>query len=169
MSVKFYPLPFSVTLWCADIALHWCNVCPPCLSLFSVFIHIYIYIYLYRHSRIALAVQNVARECGQAGDQPRPLSSVPVPVPVPVDPVPDDPDPVPVPVSGSEDDGDLPSVSLDHPDPPVPSYPSLTVDDIPRRPRTKHTKRLSTQPTAFPFSSPKVPVIPKSKSVSFRK
>ena len=28
------------------------------------------------------------------------------------------------------------------------------------RPRTKHTKRLSSQPTAFPFSSHKVPVIP---------
>ena len=58
------------------------------------------------------------------------------------------------------------------PDPvpvPVPSYPSLTVDDVPRRPRTKHTKRLSTQPTAFPFSSPKVLVLPRSKSVSFRK
>ena len=110
---------------------------------------------------------HVARECGQAGGQPRPSSSAPVPVdPVPVDPVP---------VTGSEDDGDLSSVSSDHPDPPapdpvpVPSYPSLTVDDIPRRPRTKHTKRLSSQPTAFPFSSPKVPVIPKSKSVSFRK
>ena len=94
---------------------------------------------------------HVARECGQAGDQPRPSS------------------PDPVPVTGSEDDGDLSSVSSDHPDPPVPSYPSLTVDDVPRRPRTKHTKRLSSQPTAFPFSSPKVPVIPKSKSVSFRK
>ena len=104
----------------------------------------------------------MARECGQAGGQPRPSSSAPAPVPVPVDPV-------PVPVTGSEDDGDLSSVSSDHPDLPVPSYPSLTVDDIPRRPRTKHTKRLSTQPTAFPFSSPKVPVIPKSKSVSFRK
>ena len=114
---------------------------------------------------------HVARECGQAGGQPRPSSSAPVPVdPVPVDPVP---------VTGSEDDGDLSSVSSDHPDPPapapapdpvpVPSYPSLTVDDIPRRPRTKHTKRLSSQPTAFPFSSPKVPVIPTSKSVSFCK
>ena len=104
----------------------------------------------------------MARECGQAGGQPRPSSSAPVPVdPVPVDPVP---------VTGSEDDGDLSSVSSDHPDPvPVPSYPSLTVDDIPRKARTKHTKRLSSQPTAFPFSSPKVPVIPKSKSVSFRK
>ena len=105
---------------------------------------------------------HVARECGQAGGQPRPSSSAPVPVD-------------PVPVTGSEDDGDLSSVSSDHPDPPapdpvpVPSYPSLTVDDIPRRPRTKHTKRLSSQPTAFPFPSPKVPVIPKSKSVSFRK
>ena len=46
----------------------------------------------------------MARECGQAGGQPRPSSSVPVPddpVPVPVS-VPDDPvcapDPVPVPV-----------------------------------------------------------------------
>ena len=114
---------------------------------------------------------HVARECGQAGGQPRPSSSAPVPV----DPVPVDPGPV----TGSEDDGDLSAVSSDHPDPPapapapdsvpVPSYPSLTVDDIPRRPRTKHTKRLSSQPTAFPFSSPKVPVIPKSKSVSFRK
>ena len=27
MSVKFYPLPFSVTLWCADIALQ--SVKPP--------------------------------------------------------------------------------------------------------------------------------------------
>ena len=88
----------------------------------------------------------MAHECGQAGGQPRPLSSAPVPVPVPV-----------VPVTGSEDDGDLSSVSSDHPDLPVPSYPSLTVDDIPRRSRTK---RLSTQPTAFPFSSPKLPVIP---------
>ena len=109
----------------------------------------------------------MARECGQAGGQPRPSSPVPVdPDPVPVDPVP---------VTASEDDEDLSSVSSDHPDPPahdpvpVPSYPSLTVDDIPRRSRTKHTKRLSSQPTAFPFSSPKVPVIPKSKSVSFRK
>ena len=111
----------------------------------------------------------MARECGQAGGQPRPSSPVPVdPDPVPVDPVP---------VTASEDDGDLSSVSSDHPDPdppahdpvPVPSYRSLTVDDIPRRSRTKHTKRLSSQPTAFPFSSPKVPVIPKSKSVSFRK
>ena len=109
---------------------------------------------------------HVARECGQAGGQPRPSSSAPAPAPVPVDPVPVDP----VPVTGSENDGDLSSVSSDHPDRgPVPSYPSLTVDDIPRRPRTKHTKRLSSQPTAFPFSSPKVPVIPKSKSVSFRK
>ena len=138
---------------------------------------------------------HVARECGQTGGQPRPSSSasVPDPVPIPVDPVPDDsvpdpvpdvsvPDPVPddsdlVPATGSGDDGDLSSVSSDHPDPPspdpvpvpVPSYPSLTVDDVPRRPRTKHTKRLSTQPTAFPFSSPKVPVLPRSKPVSFRK
>ena len=67
--------------------------------------------------------------------------------PVPVDPVPDDPVPVPVPFTDSEDDGDLSFVSSDHPDLPVPSYPSLTVDDIPRRSRTKHTKRLSTQPT----------------------
>ena len=109
----------------------------------------------------------MARECGQDPGQSRPPSSVPVPSPSSV--------PVPVPVTGSEDDGELSSVSLDHPDPPAPdpvpgpSYPSLTVDDIPRRPRTKHIKRLSTQPTAFPFSSPKVPVIPKSKSVSFRK
>ena len=118
---------------------------------------------------------HMARECRQAGCQPRPSSSVPVPVPV--DPVPDDPVPdpllVPVPVTGSEEDGELSSVSSDHPDPPdpalVPSYPSLTVDDIPRRPRIKHTKRLSTHPTAFPFSSPKVPVIPKSKNVSFCK
>ena len=120
---------------------------------------------------------HVAGECGQGRGQ----SSVPVPspssVPVPVDPVPDDPVPVhdPVPVTGSEDDGDLFSVSSDHPDPPAPdpvpgpSYPSLTIDDSPRRPRTKHTKRLLTQPTAFPFSSPKVPVIPKPKSVSYRK
>ena len=61
------------------------------------------------------------------------------------------------------------SVSLDHPDPPVPApvpvlpYPSLTVEDIPSRPRTKHTKRLA-QSTAFPFTLPKVPVIPKSRS-----
>ena len=100
---------------------------------------------------------HVARECGQTGGKPRPSSSVPVPV-----------DPVPVP-----DDSD--PVSSDHPDRPasdpvpVPSYPSLTVDDIPRRPRTKHTKRLLTQSTAFPFSAPRVPVIPRSKSVSFRK
>ena len=120
----------------------------------------------------------MARECGQGRGQSRPPSSVPSPssFPVPI-PVPDDlvPVPDPVPVTGSEDDGDLSSVFSDHPDPPAPDpvpglhYPSLTVDDIPRRPRTKHTKRLSTQPTAFPFSSPKVPVIPKSKSVSFRK
>ena len=123
---------------------------------------------------------HVARQCGQAGGQPRPSSSSPVPVdPVPVDPIPVDP----VPVTGSEDDGDLSSVSSDHPDPPapapdpvpvpvpvpVPSYLSLTVDDVPRRPRTKHTKRLSTEPTAFPFCSPKVPVLPRSKPVSFRK
>ena len=116
---------------------------------------------------------HVARECGQTGGQPRPSSSVPVPVFVPADPVPDDS--VPVPATSSGDDGDLSSVSSDHPDRPasdpvpVPSYPSLTVDDIPRRPRTKHTKRLSTQSTAFPFSAPRVPVIPRSKSVSFRK
>ena len=104
---------------------------------------------------------HVARECGQTGGQPRPSSSAPVPD-----------DSVPVPPTGSRDDGDLSSVSSDHPAPdpvPVPSYPYLTVDDIPRRPRTKHTKRLSTQSTAFPFSAPKVPVIPRSKSVSFRK
>ena len=136
----------------------------------------------------------MARECGQAGGQLRPSSSVPVPVPddpVPDDPVPDDavpddpvpvpvpddpapapdpdPDPVPVPATGSED------VSSDHPDPPVPDpvpvlpYPSLTFEDIPRRPRTKHTKRLAQPTTAFPFSSPKNPVLPKSKAVSFRK
>ena len=117
----------------------------------------------------------MARECGQTGGQPRPTSSAPVPdpVPIPVDPVPDDS--VPDPATGSGDDGDLSTVSSDHPDPPAPdpvpvlSYPSLTVDDIPHRPRTKHTKRLSTQSTAFPFSAPKVPVIPKSKSVSFHK
>ena len=118
---------------------------------------------------------HVACECGQDGGQ----SSVPVPslssVPVPVDPVPDAPVPVHDPVPGSKDDGDLFSVSSDHPDPPAPdpvpgpSYPSLTIDDSPCRPRTKHTKRLLTQPTAFPFSSPKVPVIPKPKSVSFCK
>ena len=115
----------------------------------------------------------MARECGQNPGQSRPPSSVPVPspssvpIPVSVDPVPYVP--VPNPVTGSEDDGDLSSGCSDHPDPvPGPSYPSLTVDDIPRRPCTKHIKRLSTQPTAFPFSSPKVPVIPKSKSVSFR-
>ena len=132
---------------------------------------------------------HMARECGQTGSQPSPSSSasasvpvpipvpvpvpVPDPVPIPVDPVPDDsvPDPVPddsdpVPATGSGEDGDLSSVSSDHPD-PVPSYPSLTVDDVPRRPRTKHTKRLSTQPTAFPFSSPKVPVLPRSKLCVF--
>ena len=111
-----------------------------------------------------------------------------VPVPVPDDPV-SSPDPVPVPVpvlvpvlvpdpvpaTGPEDDGDMSSVSSDYPDPPVPDpvpvlpYPSLTVEDIPRRPRTKHTKRLAQPTTAFPFSSPKVPVLPKSKAVSFRK
>ena len=117
---------------------------------------------------------HVARECGQAGGQPRPASSVPVLVPDPV-PVPDDS----VPATGSGDDGDLSSVSSDHPDPPapdpvpvpvpVPVYPSLTVDDVPRRPRTKHTKRLSSQSSAFPFSSPKVPALPRSKPVSFRK
>ena len=84
----------------------------------------------------------------------------PVPVPVPV-PVPDDPvcapDPVLVPATGSEDNGDMSSVSSDHPDPPVPDpvpvlpYPSLTVEDIPRRPRTKHNKRLAQPTTAFPF------------------
>ena len=110
-------------------------------------------------------------------------SSTPVPsvppatVPVPDVPVPDDS----VPATGSGDDGDLSSVSSDHPDPPAPDpvpvpvpvpapvYPSLTVDDVPRRPRTKHPKRLSSQPSAFPFSSPKVPVLPRSKPVSFRK
>ena len=116
---------------------------------------------------------HVARECGQAGGQSRPSSSVPVPVPVPVpddlvsvsapDPIPvldPDPFPVPFPATGSEDDGDMSSVSSDHPDPPVPDpdpvlpYPSLTVEDIPRRPRTKHTKRLAQPTTAFPFSSP---------------
>ena len=135
---------------------------------------------------------HVARECPQARgssqsssvpvppdpvlvpDVPPDPAPAPAPVPVPVDPVPDDSVPVdPVPATGSGDDGDLSSVSSDHPDPPapvpVPPHPSLTVDDIPRRPRTKHTERLSTQPTAFPFSSPKVPVIPRSKSVSFRK
>ena len=112
---------------------------------------------------------HVAHECGQTGSQPRRSSLASVP-----DPVPDDSDPVPddsVPSTGSWDDGDLSSVSSDHPDPPapapdpvpVPSYPSLTVDEVPRRPRTKHTKRLSTQPTAFPFSSPKVPVLLRSK------
>ena len=66
---------------------------------------------------------HVTRECGQGRSQSRPPSSVPVPspssvpVPVPVDPVPEDP--VPVPVTGSEDDGDLSSVSSDHPDPPI--------------------------------------------------
>ena len=110
---------------------------------------------------------HVARECGQTGGQPRPSSSAPVPdpVPIPVDPVP---------ATGSGDNRDLSSVSSNHPAPdpvpvPVPSYPSLTVHDIPRRPRTKQSKRLSTQSTAFPFSAPKVPVIPRSKSVSFRK
>ena len=98
---------------------------------------------------------HVARECGQTGGQPRPSSSAPVPD-----------NSVPVPATGSRDDGDLSSVSSDH---PAPSYMSLTVDDIPRRPRTKHTKRLSTQSTTFPFSAPKLPVIPRSKSVSFRK
>ena len=94
----------------------------------------------------------MARECGQAEGQPRPPSSAPVPVAVPVDPVPDDSvpdDSDPVPTAGSGDDRDLSSVSSDHPYPPapdpVPSYPSLTVDDIPCRPCTKHTKRLSTQ------------------------
>ena len=116
----------------------------------------------------------MARECGQTGGQPRPSSSAPVPdpVPIPVDPVPDDSDPVPVPATGSGDDGDLSAVSSDHPDPPAPDpvpVPSLIVDDILCRPRTKHTKRLSTQSTAFPFSAPKVPVIPRSKSVFFRK
>ena len=101
----------------------------------------------------------------------------------PDDPVPD-PDLVPVPGTGSEDDGDMSSVSSDHPDlpapdpvpdppapdsVPVPSYPSITVADIPGRPRTKYMKRPTVQPTAFPFSSPKVPLIPKSKAVSFHK
>ena len=114
---------------------------------------------------------HVARECGQTGGQPRPSASVPVPVPVPDVSVPV-PDPDPVPATGSGDDGDSSSVSSDHRVPgsvPVPAYPSLTVDDVPRRPCANHTKRLSTQPTAFPFSLPKVPVLPRSKPVSFRK
>ena len=81
----------------------------------------------------------MARECGQAGGQPSPPSSAPVPDNSVPHPVPDDSDPVPA--TGSGDDGDLSSVSSDHPDPPapdpVPSYLSLTVDDIPRRPCTK--------------------------------
>ena len=93
---------------------------------------------------------HVARECGQTGGQPRPSSSVPDPDP---DPVPSPVDPVSVPVPGSVDDGDLSSISSDHTDPPdpvpVPPYPSLTVDNIPR---TKHTKRLSTQPITDTFS-----------------
>ena len=66
-----------------------------------------------------------AHECGQAGGQP-PASSNSDPVPVLDDPVP-----------GCEDDGDLSSVSSDHPDPPVPvpvlPFPSFTVEDIPRK------------------------------------
>ena len=46
---------------------------------------------------------------------------------------------------------------------------SITFEDLPRRPRVKHVKRLSAPTTAFPFSAPKVPVIPKSASVSFSK
>ena len=51
MSVKFYPLPFSVTLWCADIALQ--SVKPPnkkkkkaqkAETVLSAVIYIYIYI-----------------------------------------------------------------------------------------------------------------------------
>ena len=136
---------------------------------------------------------HVASECGQAWGQPRPSSSASVPSPSssPVDPVPDpvstpsDPVPVtdpvaddPVPVTGSEDDEDLSSVSSDRPYPSapapssapvpasVPSYPSIAIDD---HPRTKHVKRLSVQPTAFPFSSLNVPVIPKFKAACFRK
>ena len=53
---------------------------------------------------------HVARECRQGRGQPRPSSVAPVdPAPVP--------DPVPDPATGSEDDGDLSSVSSDQPDP----------------------------------------------------
>ena len=55
MSVKFYPLPFSVTLWCADIALQ--SVKPPkkkkkkkaqkAEAVLSAVIYIYIYIYIW--------------------------------------------------------------------------------------------------------------------------
>lgn len=105
---------------------------------------------------------HIAHECGQAWGQPNLSSSASVPSP---SSFPVDPDPDPVAAIGFEDNVDLCSVSSDHPDL---SYPSLTVEHIPCRPRTKHTKRLA-QPTAFPFSSPKVPVLPKSKAVLFCK
>ena len=86
------------------------------------------------------------------------------------DPVPGDT------VPGFEDDEDLSCASSDHhfpsvPDPAsdVPSHPSIPLDDLPSRSRTKHVKRLSGPATAFPFSAPKVPVIPKSAAVPFRK
>lgn len=125
----------------------------------------------------------MARECVRAWGQPRPpsfvpFSSLPNPSPVPgIVPVSDVsamlnsayvPDP--------EDVEDLSSIPTDcpelsAPDPfsDVPSYPSITFEDLPRRPRVKHVKRLSAPTTAFPFSAPKVPVIPKSASVSFSK
>lgn len=120
---------------------------------------------------------HVARECGRAWGQPRPPSSVPAPSdpnpdpfstpsdPVPVThPVPDDRSPVP----GSEDDKDLSCNSSDRPDPAsVPSYQSITLDDLPRILRIKHVKRISAQATAFPSFAPKVPVTPKSAAVPF--
>ena len=69
MSVKFYPLPFSVTLWCADIALQ--SVKPPkkkkkhCTdeaqkaeTVLSAVSYIYIYIYIFARERIAFQQRN---------------------------------------------------------------------------------------------------------------
>ena len=78
----------------------------------------------------------MALECGQTGGQPRPSSSVPDPVPVPADPVP-----------GSEDDGDLSSVSSDQPDPAL----STSV----RKPCVKR----SAATRAPPFAKRSVPVV----------
>ena len=71
----------------------------------------------------------MALECGQTGGQPRPSSSVPDPVP------------------GSEDDGDLSSVSSDQPDPAL----STSV----RKPCVKR----SAATRAPPFAKRSVPVV----------
>ena len=122
---------------------------------------------------------HVARKCVRPWGQSRPPSPVPVSLPPNSAPVPGlfpisdvfaplDSAAVPDP----EDIEDLSSVSSDcpalsAPDPvsDVSSYPSITFEDLPRRPRVKHVKRLSAPTTAFPFSDPKISVIPKSASV----